>query len=112
MWSVVIVTTGARSTCSSAVTTMVGALLCRLNAMTRYTVVLHPDPDEGGFTVTVPALPGCITEGETLDEALANAREAIELRLEVLMEDGQPIPVEPEPLVTAVEVESPLGGGR
>ena len=44
-------------------------------------VVLEPS-DEGGYTVLVPSLPGCISEGETLDEALANIREAIELYLE------------------------------
>ena len=44
-------------------------------------VVLEPS-DEGGFTVFVPALPGCVSEGETRDEALANIREAIELYLE------------------------------
>ena len=48
----------------------------------RYTVVLDPDP-EGGCTVTVPAIPSVVTEGETEEEALANAREAIELALEV-----------------------------
>ena len=47
----------------------------------RYTVVLDPDP-EGGFTVTVPAIPSVVTEGETEEEALANAREAIELARE------------------------------
>ena len=44
-------------------------------------VVLEPS-DEGGYSVLVPSLPGCISEGETLDEALANIREAIELYLE------------------------------
>jgi predicted RNase H-like HicB family nuclease len=44
-------------------------------------IVLEPS-DEGGYTVFVPALPGCISEGETRDEALANIREAIELYLE------------------------------
>ena len=44
-------------------------------------VVLEPS-DEGGYTVLVPSLPGCISEGETLDEALANIQEAIELYLE------------------------------
>ena len=73
--------------------------------MRRYTVVLHPDADEGGFTVTVPSLPGCITEGDTLEEALANAREAIGLHLKVLTKHGEPIPEEPLPLQTAtVEV--------
>ncbi|MBK1693691.1 HicB family protein [Chromatium weissei] len=43
--------------------------------------------DEGGFTVFVPALPGCITEGDTRTEALANIREAIELYLEVCEDD-------------------------
>lgn len=44
-------------------------------------VVLEPS-DEGGFTIFVPALPGCISEGDTREEALANIREAIELYLE------------------------------
>lgn len=44
-------------------------------------VVLEPS-DEGGFTVWVPALPGCISEGETAEEAMKNIREAIELYLE------------------------------
>jgi predicted RNase H-like HicB family nuclease len=44
-------------------------------------VVLEPS-DEGGFTVYVPSLPGCISEGDTLEEALANIQEAIELYLE------------------------------
>jgi antitoxin HicB len=73
--------------------------------MRRYTIVLHPDPEEGGFTVTVPSLPGCITEGDTLDEAVANAQEAIRLFLRVLEKHGEPIPEEPEPLQTVtVEV--------
>ena len=43
-------------------------------------VVLQPS-DEGGFTVLVPALPGCISEGDTRDEALANIQEAVQLYL-------------------------------
>lgn len=49
-------------------------------------VVLEPS-DDGGFTVHVPALPGCISEGNTRDEALTNIREAIELYLEPDDED-------------------------
>ncbi|MCI0484945.1 MAG: type II toxin-antitoxin system HicB family antitoxin [candidate division NC10 bacterium] len=49
-------------------------------------VVLEPS-DEGGFTVYVPSLPGCISEGETEEEALANIREAIELYLEPVDDD-------------------------
>lgn len=50
-------------------------------------VILEPS-DEGGFTVLVPALPGCISEGETREEALQNIREAIELYLEEVDDDA------------------------
>lgn len=49
-------------------------------------VVLEPS-DEGGFTIYAPSLPGCISEGETVEEALANIREAIELYLEPVEDD-------------------------
>jgi predicted RNase H-like HicB family nuclease len=49
-------------------------------------VVLEPS-DEGGFTVYVPALPGCISEGDSRDEALANIREAIDLYLDPVADD-------------------------
>ncbi len=55
-------------------------------------VILIPDPEVGGYTVEVPSLPGCISEGDTIDEALANIKEAIDLYIEVLTEDGKPIP--------------------
>ena len=58
-----------------------------------YRILLNKEP-EGGFTVTVPALPGCITYGETMDEAIANAKEAVELFLESLTAHGEPIPSE------------------
>ena len=54
-------------------------------------VNLEPS-DEGGFTATVPSLPGCISEGETRDEALANIREAIELYLEPVEDDTAGMP--------------------
>lgn len=50
-------------------------------------VVLEPDEEAGGFVVTVPALSGCFTQGATEEEALANAKEAIELYLESVAED-------------------------
>ena len=56
-----------------------------------YLCHFRPEP-EGGFTVTCPKLPPVVTYGETLEEAQANAREAIELCLEVMREDGQSIP--------------------
>ncbi len=65
-----------------------------------YSIVLTP-AEEGGFTVTVPSLPGCITEGDSFEEATANAREAIELTLECLKEQGDPIPHELSPSITS-----------
>ena len=56
-----------------------------------YSVVLEPQP-EGGFTVTVPALPEVVTQGETEEEAIDMVREAIELALEVRIERGEEIP--------------------
>jgi antitoxin HicB len=76
--------------------------------MLRYTVVLDPDPDEGGYTVTVPALPGCVTQGDTLDEAIANAREAIAAHVGGYAKEGEPIPTEvPGLIVTTVDVSEP-----
>jgi len=49
-------------------------------------VILEPS-EEGGYTATVPVLPGCISEGDTKEEALANIREAIELYLEPVDDD-------------------------
>lgn len=49
-------------------------------------IILEPSK-EGGFTVTVPALPGCISEGETRKQAIANIKEAIELYLEPVEDD-------------------------
>ena len=52
----------------------------------RFEVVFEPS-EEGGYTVYVPALPGCISEGDTVDEAMENIREAIELYLEPVEDD-------------------------
>lgn len=56
-----------------------------------FTAVFTP-ADEGGFTAYVPLLPGCISEGNTLEEAQKNIQEATELYIESLEEDGVPIP--------------------
>jgi len=61
-----------------------------MNTLT-YRILLAEEP-EGGFTVTVPALPGCITFGENLEHAMAMAKEAIEGYIELLKEQGEPIP--------------------
>lgn len=52
----------------------------------RFKVVMEPS-DEGGYTIYAPALPGCVSEGETVEEALANIREAIDLYLEPVEDD-------------------------
>ena len=70
-----------------------------------YTVILTPEPETGGFSVTVPALPEVATQGETVENALANAREAIELSLEVRRDEGEPIPADAVPAVQRVHVE-------
>ena len=71
-----------------------------------YTVVIHPaDPEEGGFWAEVPALPGCNTQGESYEQTIANARDAIEGYLRMLVKAREPIPVEKQPkskTVTAV----------
>ena len=59
-----------------------------------YTVLLHPDEEDGGYTVTVPALPGIVTQGDSLEEALEMVRDAIALYLEDLTACGEEIPVE------------------
>lgn len=51
------------------------------------------EPNEGGFFVYVPALPGCLSEGATREEALQNIREAAALYIESLIAHGEPIPI-------------------
>jgi antitoxin HicB len=70
-----------------------------------YTVVLIP-AEEGGYTVVVPALRGCVTEGDTLTEALLMAEDAISGYLAVLAEDGDPFPAE------GPEIPVALGAAR
>ncbi|HEV8575401.1 MAG TPA: type II toxin-antitoxin system HicB family antitoxin [Dehalococcoidia bacterium] len=72
--------------------------------MSEYRVVLVPE-DDGGFSVSVPALPGCFTQGDTRDEALSMAKEAIALHLESLREHGEPVPLD-HVEVTTVEVSA------
>ena len=74
-----------------------------------YRIHLSPE-DEGGYTVTVPALPGCITYGEDFPHALAMAREAIEGYLEGLKKLNKPIPQEPLTVETdaIIEVSAPI----
>lgn len=59
----------------------------------RYTIILEQEGD-GGFVATVPALPGCVSQGDTRDEAIANIREAAELYIDDCVASGDPVPTE------------------
>jgi antitoxin HicB len=73
----------------------------------RFTVVLEPDAEDGGFTVTVPGLPGCVTEGDTREEALANAEEAITGFLEAMAKAGESLPIADTTEAVVVTVPAP-----
>jgi antitoxin HicB len=70
----------------------------------KFTAVFEKNED-GGYTVTVPSLPGCISEGDTFDEALENIKEAITLYLEVMKKDGEKIKEEEEIIFAPVKVK-------
>ena len=70
--------------------------------MRRYTVVLEA-PEDGWITVECPALPGCVSQGRSRDEALANIREAMEGYIETLVAHGDPVP-EADVEVQTIEV--------
>jgi predicted RNase H-like HicB family nuclease len=62
-----------------------------MNSTVSFTVLVHEDP-VGGYWAEVPELPGCMSQGETLDELETNIREAIEGVLEIMAEDGADVP--------------------
>ncbi len=68
----------------------------------KFEVVVREDKEDGGYVVSCPALPGCHSQGETVEEALANIKEAIEAYLESLEMDKIPLPS--EPTIATVEV--------
>jgi predicted RNase H-like HicB family nuclease len=68
-----------------------------------YTVIVYK-AEEGGFWTDVPALPGTGSQGDTLEEAIEMTKEAVELMLETLAEDGKPIPEDVEPIETICKV--------
>lgn len=72
----------------------------------KYTVHIEP-AEEGGFNAFFPALPGCHTQGETLEEVIAMAKEVLTGYLECLQEHGDPIPVE-KPSSKRVVIKLPL----
>jgi predicted RNase H-like HicB family nuclease len=78
----------------------------------RYPVLLEWEPEGPGYAVSVPASPGCFTQGTTVPEALERAREAISGHIAALRETGQPVPDKNVPvLLTALDVdETSLAG--
>ena len=77
--------------------------------MTTYTVLLAPDPSSGGYTLTAPALPGCVSQGETVDKCLDNAERVIRRYLDDQGGSGEPVcdPVVLRVLALASRDEAP-----
>lgn len=75
-----------------------------------WTIIIHKDPDSD-YGVTVPGLPGCYSAGNSYEDALINAREAIELHLEGLQSEGMAIPTPPpvEEQLAKKDTDSVLG---
>ncbi len=73
--------------------------------MYTYKIHLHKEA-EGGYTVSVPALPGCVTYGEDVDDAIAMAKEAVELYIEELQERGESIPDDSNTLEYSLVLEA------
>ena len=70
-----------------------------------YRLFLRKEP-EGGYTVIVPSLPGCVTYGTTLEKSLEMAKDAIKLYIETLEANGEDIPVENEIIETTVAIKA------
>jgi predicted RNase H-like HicB family nuclease len=73
--------------------------------MLRYKVQIRPETD-GTYTVIVPTLPGCLTFGDTIEEALKMAKEAIEVYIESLAARGKEIPIEEDQIEATVTVKA------
>ena len=75
-----------------------------------YSIIIHPPEQEGdAFFVEVPALPGCVTQGDTFEEALEMAREAVKGFVQMLRDSGEPVPepdLPPERYLSPVHVDA------
>lgn len=69
----------------------------------KFTAVFEP-AEEGGYVVTIPSLPGCVTEGDTLEEAVEMAKDAISAYVESLKKHKQPLPKESSSFVGVIDV--------
>ena len=83
----------------------------RVPQVYRFTIVIEAD-DAGGYYAFCPALPGCYSQGDTLEETKAHIREAIQCHLESLLHDGEPVPEERDELIGTVQVSVPAHHGR
>ena len=70
----------------------------------QYTAVFEPDEKSGGFTVIIPSLPGCISEGDTFEEALKNIREAASLYIETLQDEAKEVPEKKGVVISPIEI--------
>lgn len=77
----------------------------------RFTVLLTPDLEDGGFVAECPAISGCVSEGETVEEALANIKDAIEGCLESLAARQEPMPSDGTVIVASVDANLPATAG-
>lgn len=77
----------------------------------KFTVILTPDAEDVGYVAECPAIPGCISEGDTVELALANIKEAIEGCLESLAAHQQEMPEEQPTIVATVDIEVPVPTG-
>jgi predicted RNase H-like HicB family nuclease len=73
----------------------------------RFSVILTPNTEEGGYTGECPAIPGCISEGDTVEEAQANMKEAIEGCLETMAAQHQSLPSDGTVIVATVDADIP-----
>ena len=67
----------------------------------QYTAIFEPDKESGGYTVTIPSLPGCISEGDTFEKELENIKEATNLYLEVMRKKKEGIIKEEKGVIVA-----------
>ncbi len=74
--------------------------------MRRYSVLLEHDLEDGGFVVSVPSLPGCFTQGDSVDEAIEHAHETIQCHIEGLAATGEQIPNEElPPILITIDID-------
>ena len=86
-------------------TSIINLYIYIVNTSRTYRIVLRKEP-EGTYTAIVPALPGCITWGENVEHALEMAKEAIKGYIEVLQEEGEPVPDDNETLEYSLQLSA------